>query len=388
MAATEEQREHERREAAAQAFTSIVAAAMALPGVVHAESKPDASTVSVRALSYQDSQPGLKRVSVIAPSFQVTTNLFGTEDWWLDGGLVYDSVSGATPRYHTAVSGASRMTEKRTAGDVKVTRYFERATLSGGLVFSTERDYESLAGSLEGSWSTADQNTTLSLGLGLSEDRINPVNRAVVDEARSTWQVSLGVTQATSRTDLVQLTLAHSDGRGYYSDPYKVFDIRPRERRQNTVLVRWNHHFEEGGSTLRSSYRAYQDNFGIQAHTFGFEWVAPMTRSLKVIPSLRLYTQTAADFYSEAVYEPGLEPIPLGYPTNPPRFITQDQRLSAYGAVTLGLGLAYTLDKDWAFDGKVEAYEQRSRWAWTGDGSVGLAPMRALSVQLGLSRRF
>ena len=43
---------------------------------------------------------------------------------------------------------------------------------------------------------------------------------------------------------------------------------------------------------------------------------------------------------------------------------------------------------DWTIDGKFEAYEQRGNWAWDGNGSKGLAPFRAHSVQLGLTRRF
>lgn len=371
---------------------SVVAAAMLLPGVfqaARAEVKPESASVSLHMLSYQDSQPGLKRISVYSPQFNVVLPL-GDEDWWLNGTLVYDAVSGATPRYHTAISSASNMSDRRTAGDVTVTRYFRRASVALGLTGSTERDYKSLAGSLDLRFASEDQNTEFSLGLGGSGDSINPVNQVVVDEARSTQQVSIGVTQVASRTDVLQLTLSHSDGKGYYSDPYKTLDRRPRERRQNVLMLRWNHHFEDGGSTLRSSWRAYLDSFGVQSHTLQFEWVVPFGDTLKVSPLARLYTQTAADFYAEAVYDPVLgEPFPVGYSNaNPPRFITLDQRLSSFGAVALGLGWAYTLDRAWTIDGKLEAYEQRGNWAWDGNGSKGLAPFRAYQVQLGLTRKF
>ncbi len=375
-------------------FGSIVAAAMVLPGVVdvstaQAQGKPDAASVSLRTLTYKDSQPGLDRITVVSPTFQVVVPL-ASEDWWLAGTLVADSVSGATPRYHTAVSGASSMTDKRTAGDVKLTRYFHRMSIAGGIAGSTERDYRSIAGSIDLRVASDDQNTEVSFALGVASDGIDPVNNLVVGETRQTNQVSLGITKVASRADVLQATLSYSDGRGYYSDPYKVLDLRPRERRQTVVMLRWNHHFEGGGTTMRNSYRAYLDSYGVQSHTVQAEWVMPVGTSVKVVPGLRVYTQTAADFYAPPIYDPVLgEPFPLGYDrNNPPRFISLDQRLSAFGAVGLGMGLIYSLDRDWTIDGKFEVYEQRGRWAWDGNGSQGLAPFRAHSLQLGLTRRF
>lgn len=374
-------------------FGTVFAAAAMLPGVMapaaHAEGRPDGASVSLRTLTYKDSQPGLDRISVISPSFQVVTPLQG-EDWWLNGTLVSDSVSGATPRYHTAISGASRMTERRQAGEVKVTRYFDRLSLGGGVAGSKERDYSSLAGSFDLRWASDDQNTEVSLSLGSSNDLINPVNDVVINARRRTQQMSLGVTKVASRADVLQATFSYSDGRGYFSDPYKVLDVRPDERRQSVLMLRWNHHFADGGSTLRSSYRATQDSYAVQSHTLAAEWVVPVSTSVKVVPALRVYTQTAAEFYRDPVYDPVLgEPFPVGYDrNNPPRFISLDQRLSSFGAVALGLGAVFAVDRDWTVDGKVEAYEQRGGWAWDGNGSKGLAPFRAYSAQLGLTRRF
>jgi hypothetical protein len=386
VAATETER-------CAPALGSIMAAAMVLPGVLgappaQAQGKPDAAVVGLRALGYKDSQPGLERINVVSPSFEVVAPL--SERWWLQGALVSDSVSGASPRYHSAVSGASRMTEQRQAGEVKVTHYFNRASLGVGVAGSTETDYRSVAGSVEASLSTDDQNLTLHVALGGSSDRINPVNQVVVDEQRHTLQGSVGVTRVPSRSDVVQLTLSHSAGRGYFSDPYKVLDERPRVRRQSVLLLRWNHHFDDWGTTLRSSWRSYLDTYDVQAHALQLELVAPLSANLKIVPSMRAYTQTAASFYADPVYDPVLgEPFPAGYDrNNPPQYISLDQRLSSFGAVTLGLGLVLTLDRVWTLDGKFEAYEQRGRWAWDGNGSVGLAPFRARSAQLGLSRRF
>ena len=50
---------------------AVLAAALALPGMVpaaNAESAPESGQIGFKYLSYRDSQPGLKRVSVDAPS--------------------------------------------------------------------------------------------------------------------------------------------------------------------------------------------------------------------------------------------------------------------------------------------------------------------------------
>ena len=71
------------------------------------------------------------------------------------------------------------------------------------------------------SWATADQNTSVSVGLGLTQDRITSVENLKLFESRKTNEISVGLTQALSRKDIAQIALQHSSGTGYFSDPYK-----------------------------------------------------------------------------------------------------------------------------------------------------------------------
>lgn len=372
---------------------AIIAAALALPGVIAptaacAESAPERGEIALKYLHYQDSQPGLSRIKVNAPSIYVLAPL--SSKWALEGSLVSDSVSGATPRYHTAVSGATkRMSDERHAGDVKVTRYEERASYSLGLSHSKEHDYESNAGSLDATFSSDDNNRTWNFGVGYSTDKISSTNDASLHKHKQTLELMAGVTQAWTANDLVQVNFTLSRGHGFYSDPYKEPDVRPDHRRQTILLTRWNHHFEDMGSTLRSSYRYYRDNFGIRAHTFGAEWVQPLGDRFTLTPSARYYTQSAANFYFDPVYDPDVgAPYPPGYFTNTPRYASADQRLSAFGAITVGLKLAMKVTQDWTIDLKAERYEQRGDWRIGGHGSPGLEPFRATFVQFGISTRF
>lgn len=369
----------------AKRWGSVALAACALPGVMpsaHAEDAPEQGIVALKFAAYDDRQPDLKRLTVHSPLVYALVPL--GPRWAVEGSLLHDDVSGATPRFYTDVSGASHMSDSRVAGDLKVTRYFERQTLSLGASHSSEHDYVSNAVSLAGSHASEDHNTTWNAGLGLSRDTINPVNQLVVDEKRRTTEVQVGVTQALSATDLLQLTLTRSQGKGYFSDPYKLFDERPRTRNANIVLLRWNHWLAGNGGALKASYRYYRDSFGITSHTTSLDWARAWAEGLTLTPSLRYTTQRAASFYYDPVADLNVYPGPPGTPA----YSSADQRMAAFGALGLGLRLDYDLSRLWHVDAKVERYEQRSDWRLGGSGSPGLAPLQATQWQLGVSRKF
>jgi hypothetical protein len=369
---------------------SLLAAALLLPGVqAQAENAPENASISLRYLDYADRQPGLDRIRAHSPSVSVTAPV--ASDWAIEGTLTTDAVSGASPRYHTAISGASHMDDNRKAADVGATRYFRRGSFGVGAAFSGEHDYVSRTLSVNGTLSSEDNNTTWAFGLAGSRDSINPINEVVKGERKRTVSVLAGVTRVLSPNDIGQLTLTHSNGSGYFNDPYKSFDERPRSRRANTVLLRWNHYVDGTGGTGRLSYRWYGDSYRIRAHTLSGGYVQPFGDGWTVVPELRLYTQSAARFYFDPVYDAVLgEPFPPGYGAagSAGRLSSADQRLSGFGAVTLGLKLARSLGKWWTVDVKVEAYEQRGGWRLFHRGSPGLAPLYARTLQAGLTRQW
>ncbi len=367
---------------------AIIAAALALPGVMaHAETAPEEGTLSLKYMHYQDEQPGLKRIRVSAPSVYVQAPL--SPRWLIEGSLVSDAVSGASPRYHTAISGASKMNDERHAGDVKLTRYEGHNSYGMGLAVSDEHDYLGRSVSFDAAFGSEDNNRTWNVGLGFASDKISSRDNLLLHESRHTTEAAVGVTQALSAVDLLQFNLSFNRGTGYFSDPYKSLDVRPGERNQSILLTRWNHHFVSLGSTLRSSYRYYSDTFGIRAHTLAAEWVQPLGTRWTLTPELRLYTQSAASFYFDPVYDPNVgAPYPVGYFTSPPTYSSADQRLSSFGAVTVALKLAWQASRKWSCDIKLEEYKQRSSWRVGGTGSPGLDPFSATTVQVGASTHF
>lgn len=369
---------------------ALMLAALALPGLAApdaaAQTIPDSASLSVDYLHYRDKQPGLDRVGVRSPSVHLSLPLAG--QWLLEAGAVSDHVSGATPRYHTAVSGASRMDDKRNAADLRVTRYLGKASVSAGAAHSSENDYRSTALSLGGTLSTEDRNTTGGLAIGVSNDTISPVNLLVVGERRHTFEWMASVEQVLGQRDIVKLDFSRSDGHGYYADPYKYADKRPRLRKLNSLLLRWNHALD-GGGALRTSYRYYTDSFGIRSHTLGGEYERALGGGWALTPALRLYTQSSADFYFDPVYDPRFgAPFPPGYTFGSTAQLSADQRLSAFGAATLGLKLARDVGAGWSVHLKAERYRQSPNWRWFGDGSPGLARLDAQSWQLGMTKQW
>ena len=199
--------------------------------------------------------------------------------------------------------------------------------------FSEERDYRSRAASLDMRWSTPDNNTTLYAGAGLTRDDINPVNGVVENEHRRTDEYMLGITQAWTKNDLVQLNIGHVSGRGYFNDPYKLVDKRPRQRgTRQTALARWNHHIEPLGVTIRPLPFLSRHLRHPRPHRH-CRGRAPAGRALHADALAALHTQGKADFYYDPVYDPVIGRTP---PARPARLSSSDHRLSAFGATTVG----------------------------------------------------
>jgi hypothetical protein len=335
----------------------------------------------MKYLNYQDSQPGDPRIHVNASSFMLVAPL--SSDWAVGATLTQDAISGASPAYHS--SGLKQMHDNRHALDSSVTRYLPNGSITLGTSMSIESDYVSHGVSLQATRSSETKNTTWTAGLGFNRDRINPTNGIVVDERKQVANLLLGVTQVLGVNDIAQINLGLTWGQGYFSDPYKVLDNRPRDHNSTSLLTRWNHYIESADATARLSYRYYTDSWRITAHTLGAEYVQALPHGWSLTPLVRLYSQSAASFYVNA------DASTFPFPPNPPAGAvnySEDQRVSAFGARTFGLKLAKQLDADWLFDLKFEQYAQRAAWRFGGGGSPGLAPFYARSIQAGVSRQF
>jgi hypothetical protein len=373
----------------AKSVDTLIAAAMLLPGISLAQVLPSQTSafVGTRYLNYQDSQPNWKRIKVTSPSLQLGLPL--GDSWRIDADALTDSISGASPRYHAAISGASKVADRRAAESAKLTHFEERRVSSFTAANSRENDFQSQSMAAMTSWATPDQNTSLSLGLGLTQDQITSVENLKLFETRKTKEISVGLTQALSRNDIAQIAFQHSLGTGYFSDPYKGPDLRPNFRKTNALVVMWNHHESAFDTTFKTNYRRYVDSFGVKSHTLSVEgaW-SPNVGRWTLTPLVRLYSQDAADFYYNPVFSYMGVPYPADYFKSTPAVISADQRLAAFGALTLGFKFQVKLQEDVVLDFKVDRYQQRTAWHLKTPGSNGLPIFNASFYQIGIYKTF
>ncbi len=272
--------------------------------------------------------------------------------------LVHETMSGASPIYVVpdaagdpiqVMSGAS-ISDERNDLLLEASRYYENARIGFGGGYSTENDYDAINFSFDGETHFNEKNTTLSGGLGVSLDSIDPTDAELVStrpehEDKKSVSLVVGLSQLLERRALVESSLTLAYGTGYLSDPYKqVFvvggtflaDQRPDERWQLAWLTRVRKHIEEVNGTVHAGYQFHIDDWGITSHTLEFAWHQTLWDRLRLVPSVRYYTQSDAEFY---VTHFDVDPGPGEYSSDP--------RMSAFGSVTLGLQAEYAFRTRW-----------------------------------------
>jgi hypothetical protein len=316
--------------------------------------------------------------------------------WEIEASVVADILTGASPQFVSNASGqpmqvltGASVRERRHAGDAKVGRRFGELTISANAAVSNEHDYHSKAGGIEARQDFNDRNTTLTLGYGHASDHVGSSIDPSLDAPRKTDQFLAGITQVLSPVAIVQSSLAYSNGRGWYNDPYKftltfepgrvlpvvMTDVRPDHRRSLAWLTRYRRHFIDARGTLQADYRYYDDDWGIRAHTLEVAWEQQLDDRWALRPALRYYTQSAADFYSPLIPQPQ------------PRFLSSDQRLGAFGGLSPSLRAIWRLDQV-VIEGTVGYVHDASSLRLGGSGSSAFETLRAVYGILSVTHPF
>jgi hypothetical protein len=321
-------------------------------------------TLTLKDQSWQEAN---QRVRVDSQYAQLDADL-STSTHFKVMGLI-DSIAGATPTGEKplTVGGATPeapMHDRRKAWDAEFSHQFTRVNLTAGFANSRESDYVSNGWSLNTVTDFNDKNTNLLVGYGRTDDKINEEKLGwTIKRPKTGNDFLIGVNQLLDPNTSVSANISYGKSHGFESDPYKIVSTtmldldpgfyytvpenRPSEKNKVSVFLAGNHNVEKLNGALDASYRYYHDTFGITSHTLSLLWVQKLGDSFIVQPFVRLYRQSAADFYYTDLDAAGIvtsyEPILGETGTGKAPYYSSDYRLSKMQTVDVGLKLVWKI---------------------------------------------
>jgi len=358
-----------------------------------------AAAETVVAYKYQDYQEGGGRIAVQAQSALIEQNL-GTEARLKFTGVL-DAITGATPTGQPSATPGSAVPlttikDRRKAWTLDVSRQFGRVNLALGAANSRESDYVSTGFSLNSLTDFNQKNTTLLVGLAGTSDDVKVFYQAA-RAGKRTFDAIVGLTQLLDAKTSVQLNLSYGRASGYLSDPYKIIqkrtellpglflpltfgENRPDERDKWIAYAGYNHSIEKLHGAVEASYRLYHDSFGLTSHTIALGWFQNLGAQVIVTPTIRYYTQSAADFYQVSLDGSAIAPGSKPNPTGP--FFSADYRLTDLRTLTYGVKVVWTPNKTCQFDLAWERYEMTGRDSVTSASAFPQAKILTAGVRI------
>lgn len=174
------------------------------------------------------------------------------------------------------------------------------------------------------------------------------------NRTKQVHDVLFGLTQVMNRDWITTLNFSYSRSEGYQNDPYKIVSIlnthlggagqlpiiggpsigepisniyENRPDLHTKCALYWGNKAYLGGSVVDFSYRYGWDDWGIHSNTFELRYRMPFGDNLYVMPHLRYYHQSAADFYQRALLDSDVVP----------QFVSADYRLAEFSTRTVGI---------------------------------------------------
>jgi Protein of unknown function (DUF3570) len=184
-----------------------------------------------------------------------------------------------------------------------------RGPAAVSLYLSSEQDY--LAHQVAGRYGRDFKNQQLNVTVGTSYgwDDIKPLaddDTQTGDATKTTMHLDAVATRVLSPTTMVRFGLEYNLVEGLQHNPYRnvyaggtiVPERHPDHRQRQDAFVKVNQYLPNR-SSLKFSYRFYNDDWGIDSHELGGKLSQYITQGFYARYEYRYYTQTAADFYRD-----------------------------------------------------------------------------------------
>ena len=329
-------------------LAALTGAALALPAIAqlaHGETNTDKTEFGYRYSQYQEDDldtekvfvGSRKRYEVENNQFRLATPVAGDKLLTIEAD--YETVSGASPfgtvrtpdgQSRLIMSGASiDDTRKDILANLRLPH--TDGALTYALGYSTEKDYKAWNGAVEFEQTLADRLTTWSGGIGFSSDTIEPVQTQGINriDSEDKWSANgfLAIAKVLSPVWQVQGGVFAGMADGFLSDAYKALDVRPDQRKSFGFTGRSRYYLRNFNAAVHADYSFYNDDWGIESHTLELAWHQSLGDHIRLVPMVRYYSQSQADFYVEA-----------DDPQNTGEY-SSDYRMSPFGALSWGLSL-------------------------------------------------
>jgi hypothetical protein len=337
-------------------------------------------TLTFKNQSWQESD---HRIRVDSQYVQLESDLSTSTHVKLMG--LVDAIAGATPTGEKPLNAGdpvplAAMHDRRKAWDTELSHQFSRISVTAGFANSRESDYVSNGWSLNTVTDFNEKNTSLLVGYGRTDDLINEEKLGWTIKRPKTGNDFLaGVIQLIDPDTSVSASLSYGQSHGFESDPYKIVSTtmlagyegeyftlpenRPTMKNKVSLFVGLNRNFDRWHGALEGSYRFYHDTYGITSHTLTLLWLQKLGEKVVLQPSLRLYRQSAADFYYFDLDRAGIvtsyEPVLGETGTGQAPYYSSDYRLSQMQTVDAGLKLVWTIRPWLALDAAINRYVSR-----------------------------
>jgi hypothetical protein len=166
----------------------------------------------------------------------------------------------------------------------------------------------------------------------------------------------------------------YAPGLQYAANQTLYTENRPLLRNQFTWDTSYRHYLEDFNAAAKLGYNFFHDDWGINAHTFDGEWRQSLFDTWTLTPHVRYYSQTAAFFYTPYVVVPiagqGASTVVM---SSLPTYMSSDQRLSAYGAISGGVTLSKQFARGVGMELGYEYYTHKGALALGGGGTADYA---------------
>ena len=254
-----------------------------------------------------------------------------------------------------AILQASEYTEKRVQNSVGVDYLNDKATVSYSYTSSSENDYEAITQSFGISQEMFGGLTTLSMGYTFGDNIVTKTGDENFSDFAKFKNYRASIAQVLTKNLITSVNYDIITDEGFLNNPYRSVRVEtsdtatfplgytyqlekyPRTRTTNAISLGFRYYLPYRAAIF-GSYRYFTDSWDIKADTYELGYAHPLEEHWTFETSLRLYSQTQANFYQDL--------FPEGVTQN---VYARDKELSTFTDYSINLGVTYEFNSESLF---------------------------------------